>query len=96
MTNDELRSVFLFVICQSSFRKEGDMNFFDYKTDNTVYYIAAIIFLILIYIMYILDKKERRKMQLDIEKMIEGGIAPKRKGDEKLRAEFERRKNIQI
>ena len=72
------------------------MNFFDYKTDNTVYYIAAIFFLIIIYIMYHLEKRDKRKMQLDIEKMIEVGITPKRKGDEKLRAEFERRKNIQI
>ncbi len=72
------------------------MNFFDYKTDNTVYYIAAIIFLIIIYIMYYLEKRDKRKMQLDIEKMIEIGITPKRKGDEKLKAEFERRKNIQI
>ncbi len=72
------------------------MNFFDYKTDNTVYYIAAIIFLIMIYIMYYLEKRDKRKMQLDIEKMIEIGITPKRKGDEKLKAEFERRKNIQI
>ena len=72
------------------------MNFFDDNASNTVYYIAAIIFLILIFIMYRLDKKERRKMQLDIERMLEIDITPKRKGDEKLRAEFERRKNIQI
>lgn len=68
------------------------MNFFDYKTDNTVYYIAAIIFLIIIYIMYYLEKRDKRKMQLDIEKMIEIGITPKRKGDEKLKEEFVRRK----
>ncbi len=70
------------------------MNFFDYKTDNTVYYIAAIIFLIIIYIMYYLEKRDKRKMQLDIEKMIEIGITPKRKGDEKLKAEFEMRRKM--
>ena len=70
------------------------MNFFDDNASNTVYYIAAIIFLILIFIMYRLDKKERRKMQLDIEKMIEVGITPKRKGDEKLKAEFEMRRKM--
>ena len=70
------------------------MNFFDFNTDNTVYYIAAIFFLILIYIMYNLEKRDRRKMQLDIERMLEIDITPKRKGDEKLRAEFERRKNM--
>lgn len=68
------------------------MNLFDANTNNTIYYIVAIIFLILISIMYYLDKRDRRKMQFDIEKMIEIGITPKRKGDEKLRAEFERRK----
>lgn len=72
------------------------MNFFDANASNTVYYIAAIIFLIIIYIMYHLEKRDKRKMQLDIEKMMEEGITPKRKGDEKLRAEFDRRKNIQI
>ena len=70
------------------------MNFFDYKTDNTVYYIAAIFFLIIIYIMYYLEKRDKRKMQLDIEKMIEVGITPKRKGDEKLKAEFEMRRKM--
>ncbi|OGW05391.1 MAG: hypothetical protein A2889_05780 [Nitrospinae bacterium RIFCSPLOWO2_01_FULL_39_10] len=70
------------------------MNFFDYKTDNTVYYIAAIFFLIIIYIMYHLEKRDKRKMQLDIEKMIEVGITPKRKGDEKLKAEFEMRRKM--
>jgi len=70
------------------------MNFFDDNASNTVYYIAAIIFLILIFIMYRLDKKERRKMQLDIERMLEIDITPKRKGDEKLKAEFEMRRKM--
>ncbi|MBI3584780.1 MAG: hypothetical protein HY096_12665 [Nitrospinae bacterium] len=68
------------------------MNFFDFKTDNTAYYIAAIFFLILIYIMYYLEKRDRRKMQLDIERMLEMDITPKRKGDERIREEFLRRK----
>ncbi len=68
------------------------MIFFDTNTHNTVYYIAAIIFIIMIYIMYKLEKRDKRKMQLDIEKMLELDITPKRKGDEKLKEEFVRRK----
>jgi len=72
------------------------MNFFDANAINTVYYIAAIFFLILIYIMYNLEKRDRRIIQLEIEKMLELDIMPKRKGDERLREEFEMRKSLRV
>ncbi len=70
------------------------MDFFDADTDNTIYYAAAIIFLIILYIIYKKEKSDRRKMQLEIEKMLELDITPRRKGDEKLMAEFEMRRKM--
>jgi hypothetical protein len=46
----------------------------------------------MLYIMHKLEKRERRRTQLDIEKMLELDIMPKRKGDENLKEEFVRRK----
>ncbi len=72
------------------------MNFFDANASNTVYYIAAIIFLIIVYMIHRLEKRDRRIIQLEIEKMLELDIMPKRKGDERLREEFEMRKSLRV
>jgi hypothetical protein len=65
-----------------------------YMDNSNIYYFIVIIFVIIIFtILYYKDKRDKRKMQIDIDRMIELDIMPKRKGDGRLRAEFEMRRS---